>query len=175
MYDAAKRRDVDAFYASLDSDARAALSKKEVAALLKSANDEIVERLKALSAEDSSVLQEASVRYADGERSTLAFERDGYRVTSAGAFPSTARSPAEALGDLRRALARRSHTALVLVLSADARAALQEQLDGLATALEQPEALDIRVDGDSAMVRAPDGHWVELKREGGVWKVRDFE
>src|SRR5690606_1703006 len=106
MHDAAKRQDVDAFYASLDSAARASLSKQEVAALLKGANAEIVARLQALSETDAEVTQVASVRYVDGERSTLAFERGAYRVTSAGAFPSTARSPAEALGDLRRALAR---------------------------------------------------------------------
>jgi hypothetical protein len=175
MRSAVERQDVDAIYAMLDADARAALTKADVKALLGQSKREIDQRLTALTKPGAQVVQHAHVRYSDGEQSTLTFERGRYRVTSAGAFPSTARSPAEALGDLRRALARHSYTALMLVLSSDSRAALQLQIGGLVEALEQPEALEIQVDGDTATASAPGGHRVELRREDGVWKVRDFQ
>ena len=32
-----------------------------------------------------------------------------------------------------------------------------------------------RVRGDEAEVQVPGGHWVRLKQEAGIWRVRDFD
>ncbi|MBX3200627.1 MAG: hypothetical protein KF894_20990 [Labilithrix sp.] len=40
--------------------------------------------------------------------------------------------------------------------------------------LERPET-HVEVTGDGAVVTIPGGHSVKLKREGGVWRVDDFD
>ena len=41
--------------------------------------------------------------------------------------------------------------------------------------LERPETLHVTVTGDAAVVTVPIGHTVKLKRDGGVWRVDDFD
>lgn len=55
----------------------------------------------------------AVIRYDDGEEAGLALEAGRFRVSSAAALPASARTPAEALSGLRKALARRSYAGLV--------------------------------------------------------------
>jgi hypothetical protein len=81
----------------------------------------------------------------------------------------------EALDGLRRALARRSYPALLRVLSAESRGAVETDLRALAAALENPATLDVKVEGDRADVDVGGGHRVTLRREGGTWRVEDIE
>lgn len=162
-------------YALLDAQARASLSKQDVQRLLKESQAQLLRRVRSFGKPTAKISTTARVRTADGEVSTLVLEQDEFRVTAAGALPAAGITPAEALSELRRALARRSYPALVQVLSADSRSALEEQLSGLVVGLEQPESLHIVIDGETARVTTPGGHWVELSREDGVWRVRDFE
>jgi hypothetical protein len=41
--------------------------------------------------------------------------------------------------------------------------------------LSEPGTLPVQVNGDAAVVAVPGGHQVKLKREGGVWRVEDFD
>jgi hypothetical protein len=43
------------------------------------------------------------------------------------------------------------------------------------TGLEHPETLPVQVSGESATVAVPGGHHVRMKRDGGVWRVDDFD
>jgi hypothetical protein len=117
----------------------------------------------------------ARVRFADGEAATLDVEDGAFRVEAAYALPAGARTPADALAELRRVLARRSYAGLVRVLTERARSALEADLRSLVEGLESPEGLQVDVTGDTATAEVPGGHEVKLKREGGVWRVEDFD
>ncbi len=172
---AVARRDAAAVHAMLDADARAALSVQDVKRLLEGTGPQLDERAKALSATSARVDTTAEVTYSDGEVSVLNLEDGRFRVTGAGGLPGWGATPAQALGELRRALQRRSYSAMSAVLSSDSRRDLEQELKGLIDGLSRPEALDIDVDGDRAVVTTPSGHVVQLRREDGVWKVRDFD
>ena len=69
----------------------------------------------------------------------------------------------------------RSYAGLMRVLTASTRAAIEQDLRSLVEGLERPETLHVEVSGDSATVGVPGGHSVKLKRDGGVWRVEDFD
>ena len=96
-------------------------------------------------------------------------------MTSAGALPGGARTPEQALDQLRRVIARRSYAGLMRVLSPATRAAIEQDLRSLVDGLEHPETLPVQVTGDTALTNVPGGHRVRLKRDGGVWRVDDFD
>lgn len=118
---------------------------------------------------------EATLRYGDGEHAALMVEEGEFRLGAADALPAAARTPVQALEQLRRVIARRSYAGLIRVLSPATRAAMEEDLRSLVEGLEEPAGLDVDVSGDAAVVFVPGGHVVRLKREAGVWHVEDFE
>jgi hypothetical protein len=122
-----------------------------------------------------SIKAHARVRYPDGEDATLDLEHGAFRIAAADALPAGARTPVEALEQLRRVLARRSYAGLLRVLSPSTRAAVESDLRSLVDGLERPDGLEVRIAGDSATVQIPGGHQVKLRRESGVWRVDDFD
>src|SRR5208283_3790425 len=116
----------------------------------------------------------ARLRYADGEEAALELREGRYWVTAAGALPGGARTPEEALEQLRRVLARRSYAALMRVLSPATRAAVESDVRALVDGLSAPGTLTVQVLGDAAVVPVPGGHLVKLRREAGVWRNEDF-
>ena len=72
-------------------------------------------------------------------------------------------------------LARRSYAGLMRVLSPATRAAVESDLRALVDGLSEPGTLPVQANGDAAVVKVPGGHQVKLKREGGVWRVEDFD
>jgi hypothetical protein len=130
---------------------------------------------KAVAEPGTVVRASARVRYPDGEDATLDLEDDGFRISSADALPAAARTPREALEQLRRALARRSYAALLRVLSPSTRSAIESDLRSLVEGLKEPDGLDVQISGDAASVQIQGGHSVKLRRDAGVWKVEDFD
>jgi hypothetical protein len=61
------------------------------------------------------------------------------------------------------------------VLSPATRAAMENDLRALVEGLNEPGTLPVKANGDAAVVNVPGGHQVKLKREGGVWRVEDFD
>jgi hypothetical protein len=173
--EAAKRGDSEALYAMLTRAAQRSYGRAATRALVRDARTELGRKAVALSDPSTRLTARARVRFADGEGAEFELEDGGFRIASAGALPSGARTPAQALGELRGALARRSYASLLRVLSEDKRGALESDLRSLVTGLEQPDTLDIKVNGDAAEVRVPGGHLVKLKREAGVWRIDDFD
>jgi len=172
---AAARGDADAIYAMMTSSAQKARSKDDVRAIVATERAELAEQAKALSAKDARVDATARLRFDDGEESTLELKEGRFYVTSAGALPGGARTPEEALDQLRRVVARRSYAGLMRVLSPATRAAIEQDLRSLVTGLEHPETLQVQVTGDTASIAVPGGHHVRLKRDGGVWRIDDFD
>lgn len=173
--DAVERGDSDAVYGMLTSDAKREYGREQVKTMIGGSQKEILRAARAASAPDSRVEALATVRFADGEQAELAVEEGKFRVGSAGALPLGARTPSQALAELRQALARRSYPGILRVLSTESKSALENDMRSLVDGLEQPETLDVKINGDNAEVQVPGGHKVKLKREGGVWRVEDFD
>ncbi|HEX4335989.1 MAG TPA: hypothetical protein VH062_08760 [Polyangiaceae bacterium] len=162
-------------YALLTDDARATYGVAGTGKLLAESRKEITDHAAAMASSTATVRASAEVRYVDGETAVLAVEHGGYRITAAAGLPSGARTPSQALGELRGALSRRSYAALVRLLSSDTRAAVEGDLRSLVVGLERPDALSVKVHGETAEVEVPGGHKVLLKREAGLWRIHDFD
>jgi hypothetical protein len=173
--DAAARGDADALYGMMTVASQRARSREDVRKLVGEERAELAEQGKALAGSDVRVEATARLRYADGEEAALELRDGRYWVTASGALPGGARTPEEALDQLRRVLARRSYAALMRVLSPATRAAIENDLRTLVDGLNEPSGLPVNVNGDAAVVAIPGGHQVKLKREGGVWRVDDFD
>jgi hypothetical protein len=172
---AVERGDGEAVHALLTRESQRAFGEEGTKRLLAGSQKELRQQVVALRSPTTTIETVATVRFADGEQAVLELERGRFRVGAASGLPTGARTPEQALVELRQALARRSYPALIRVLSKDSRSAVENDLRSLVTGLEATEALDVKVDGDSAEVRVPGGHSVRLKREAGIWRVQDFE
>ena len=179
--DAAARGDSDAVYALLSESSKRDYTSAEVKGLVGDQRDELKLQAEAVrkafgaGADPSRVVTEAMVPFADGERAALRLEQGEYRIGAADALPADARTVAQALGQLRRVIARRSYQGLLRVLTPRSRAAIEEDLRTLVDGLEEPDGLDVKVTGDIAVVTVPGGHFVRLKRDVGVWRIEDFD
>ncbi len=162
-------------YALLTPEGQRALGLAGTKQLVQESRSEITRTARAVQGEDARVEASAETRFADGESATLVLEDGRFLVDAASLLPSRPRTPSEALSGLRRALARRSYPALMAALASDSQSAVEADISALVTGLEHPETLDIQLNGDSAEVELPSGHVVKLKREGGVWRVLDFD
>lgn len=178
--DAAAKGDGEAVYAMMSEASKRNYTAAEVKGLVADQREELKLQADAVKkvfagADASRVTTEAMVPFADGERASLRLEEGEYRIGAADALPADARTVAQALGQLRRVIARRSYQGLLRVLTARSRAAIEEDLRTLVEGLEAPDGLDVKVTGDTAVVTVPGGHLVRLKRDAGVWRIEDFD
>jgi hypothetical protein len=171
---AARQGDSDAIYRMLSERSRRELGRSGTARLIADTKKELALQAEALGRPDVPIDAVAAVRYEDGENALLELEDGVFKVGSAAALPSAPRTPAQALEDLRQALARRSYAAFLRLLSAETQSALESDLSAVVRGLEDPETLDVQVRGDAAEVELPGGHVVKLKRERGVWRIEDL-
>ncbi|MET0594978.1 MAG: hypothetical protein ABW133_19925 [Polyangiaceae bacterium] len=172
---AAAKGDARAIHGMLSDRSRKSLAVSDVERILTDERTELATQTKAMQDPSAVVRASARVRYADGEDATLDVEEGSFHVSSADALPAGARTPNEALEQLRRVLARRSYSGLMRVLSPATRSAIESDLRSLVDGLAHPEGLDVQVSGDVASVQIQGGHFVRLRRDGGVWKVEDFD
>jgi hypothetical protein len=173
--EAARAGDSERIYALLSRQAQRDFGRQGTRTRVEESKRELAWQGAALLAPRPHVEALAEIRFDDGESALLELEAGVFRLSSLGTIPSQARSPAQALGDFRRALARRSYPALLGVLSLETRSALEGDLRSLVEGLENPETLDVKVSGDNAVVVVPGGHQVKLRREAGVWRIQDFD
>lgn len=173
--EAARSADSERIYALLSREAQRDFGHQGTRELAQEAKPELRRQAAALLAPDVKVQAAAEIFFTDGESALFNLEQGRFRLSSLGTVPSRARTPSQALGDFRRALARRSYPALLGVLSLETRAALERELKSLVEGLENPETLDVKVSGDTAVVDVPGGHQVKLRREAGVWQILDFD
>ena len=173
--EAARAGDSERIYALLSRQSQRDFGRRGSAALVQQSKAELSRQGAALLQPGARVEALAEIRFEDGESALLELSDGVFRLSSLGTIPSQARSPAEALADFRRALARRSYAAVLGVLSLETRGALEGDLRSLVEGLENPETLDVKVSGDNAVVVVPGGHQVKLRREAGVWRIQDFD
>ncbi len=173
---AAAKGDADAIYEMMSDKSRRSLSRDEVRKIIAGERAELVDQSKAITAPSVVIKSRARVRYADGEDTSLDLDEQGvFRISSADALPAGAKTPEQALEQLRRVLSRRSYAGLMRVLSPATRSAIEGDLRSLVVGLEHPEGLEVNIAGETATVQIPGGHEVKLKREAGVWHVEDFD
>ncbi len=172
---AASRGDADAIYEMMTVSAKRSRSRDEVRKIVKEERDELAEQARSLASKESRVEATAHLAFDDGEKASLELDRGRFWVSAAGALPGGARTPEQALDHLRRVLARRSYAGLMRVVTPATRAAIEADLRSLVVGLEKPEALPVQTTGDTAQVTVPGGHHVRLKRDGGIWRVDDFD
>jgi hypothetical protein len=173
--DAAAKGDANAMYGMLSERSRHSMKPEDVRRILADQGTELAEQARALSGSTAIVRASAKLRFADGEDAVLDLERGEFHVSSADGLPAGARTPEQALEQLGRALARRSYAGLMRVLSPSTRSAIESDMRSLVEGLSHAEGLDIQVSGDVASVHIQGGHLVKLRREGGIWKVEDFD
>jgi hypothetical protein len=173
--EAAMRGDADRLYAMMTTSARRVRSKADTQQIVDDERSELADQARDIERPDVRVEATARLRFADGEEAALELHDGRYWVTAAGALPGGARTPEEALDQLRRVLARRSYPALMRVLSPATRTAIESDVRTLVDGLNEPGTLPVRLNGDAAIIAVPGGHQVKLKREGGVWRVEDFD
>lgn len=172
---AVREGDTAAIYAMMSDESRRTISLEELRRVMRDQKTELTQHAESLTSGERTVTAHAEVRYADGEVVSLDLDGGRFKVTAADALPAAATTPAQALGHLRRVLARRSYQGLLRVLSPRTRAAIERDLRSLVDGLTDPESLVIDVVGDSATVEIPGGHRVKLRREDGIWHVDDFD
>ncbi len=171
--EAVGRGDADATYGMLSSTAQRSLGKGEVKRLLREQSGEFADLSKALQGAQPHV--SARARFEDGEQVYFELEHGHFLVSSADLLPGGSPRPEEALDRLRRALARKSYHGLMRVLTPATREAVEAEVRALVAGLARPDALTLRVTGDTATVAIPGGHSAKLRRERGLWRVSDFE
>lgn len=172
---AAAKGDADAIYEMMTSAAQKSRSRDDVRRLVAEQRGELADQAKQVTAKDARVEATARLRYDDGEEAQLELRDGRFWITASGALPGGSRTPEQALDQLRRVLARRSYAGLMRVLTPQTRAAIEQDLRSLVNGLERPETLHVQVTGDVATVNVAGGHTVKLKRDGGVWRVDDFD
>ncbi len=172
---AVKRAMLQAIYAMLTKSSQRRYGLAGTQALVAGSARELRAQASALAGPGVEVQATAELRFADGESVVLVLDEGRFRVGSAGTLPAQGSTVPEALAALRRALSERSYSALLRLLSAQTRAAIERDLGSLVEGLEHPESLELEEDGDAASVSVPGGHIIKLRREGGVWRVEDFD
>lgn len=172
---AATRGDGERIYDMMTSEGQKARTRDDVKKIVESERQELADQAKAMTAPSTRVQATARLRFDDGEETALELRGGRFWVTAAGALPGGAHTPEAALDQLRRVVARRSYAGMLRVLTPRTRAMIEQDLRSLVEGLENPDTLSVHVTGDSATVIVPGGHHVRLKREGGVWRIDDFD
>jgi hypothetical protein len=172
---AAARGDSAAIYAMMTSASQKALSPADVQRIVVAERSELAEEAAAVASKDAKITARARLRFSDGEEAALDLSGGRFFVASGGSIPGGAATPEEALVELRRVVARRSYAGLVRILAPSTRAAVEQDLRSLVTGLERADTLEVVTQGDEASANVPGGHHVKLKREGGLWRVLDFD
>ncbi|CAN5380818.1 hypothetical protein BH09MYX1_BH09MYX1_49580 [soil metagenome] len=173
--DAAAKGDADGIYDMMTTEAQKSRPRDEVRKVVADERGELGDVATALRAPHTRVQATARLRYDDGEEAALDLKDGLFWVTSAGALPGGARTPEEALDQLRRVVARRSYAGLMRVLSPQTRAMIEQDLRSLVDGLEKPDTLPVQIAGDTATVEVPGGHHVRMRRDGAVWRIDDFD
>jgi hypothetical protein len=172
---AAAKGDPNAIYDMMTSEGQKERTRDDVKRIVEGERQELADQAKAVTAPSTRVQATARLRFEDGEETALELRGGRFWVTSAGALPGGAYTPEAALDQLRRVVARRSYAGLLRVLTPRTRAMIEQDLRSLVEGLDNPDTLSVHVTGDSATASVPGGHHVRLKREGGVWRVDDFD
>lgn len=107
-----------------------------------------------------------------GARTVVLVEENGELRVDSGILGLPALdTPERAIAALHRALTREIGLGVGPLLAEAQRRAWLEERARYRDGTSEPEALDVRVDGDGAVATTPLGDEIRLVREGGEWRV----
>lgn len=171
---AVQTRNTDQALALLTEEGRRAYGAAQVKHHLADNQPELLATVQGALSEGAQTRVRARFVGATGWTAHLVTEQGQFRIDGA-VIPSAPYQPQDALRELQLALAHRSFTGLLRVLSAESSQALAREVRSLIVALEDPDAASLDVQGRTATATLPGGHQVTLQRENGNWKIIDFD
>lgn len=145
---------------------------ERIAAARADADAELVALARAIA--EAPVEPRAHVVLADGARIDLVQEGQAWRIDRGTLGRPALARPVDAVVALHDALARSRAEALIALLARAERTELAAELERWIAATADPEALEIVIDGESALVRTPTGEEIDLVRESGEWRVLEL-
>jgi hypothetical protein len=111
--------------------------------------------------------------WSDGRQAELV--RDGgWRLTTPRIAAGGAPSPEEAVRRFAEALERHDLDGLLDLLADPLRSLVERELADRLTRLKTALNKEIQVDGKRARIRLDERFYLELRQEGGRWRVSDF-
>lgn len=168
------RDDPAAAYSLLSKEVRATLTFPQFAAQWRELRAERADQAKQLGSVRAVELH-ARVSSASSGGVELRDEGGGWRVHQSDWVGDAIHTPDGVMRALVRAVERRDYDAFVQLLSQKKRAKLDRavkiRLDALRLALERP----MEVEGDRVVIQVDPEHRLWLVREGGTWRIDDFE
>lgn len=176
--DAAAAGDADTLHGMLTKRSQAELPKAEVARIVKESPGELKDQAAQIKKKSESITTVAILQYEDGTSVALELENGVFRIASAGYLPAGGATPEQTALAFRDVLKRRSYPGILRLLSPALRAAVEGQLKGLETALDQPDATKMQnpsANGDEVEIKLQNGHRLRLKRIDGKWYIDNFE
>lgn len=175
--DALARGDAEATLAMEADSAHRGRDGAAQAARMEDARAELAALGSAMAEAPPAALREhARVPLASGELVVMARDPDGgWRIEGGVLGVPALVAPRDAIAALRSALARRDLRGVEEVLARRTRAAWEDEVARVVEQTADPDALQIRLDGDRAIVTTPGGVRIELVREADEWRVLDVQ
>jgi hypothetical protein len=157
-----------------DADALAALTARSRDAIVAAQAANVTE-LRALGETLAHAPTERAARawLSDGGAVSLVHEDGSWRVDRGVLGRPVLARPEDAVVALHDALVRSRLGALTTLLARSPRAELEGELARWIDGTADPDALEVSVHGEAAMVLTPTGDHIELVHEGGEWRVVD--
>lgn len=169
------RHDASAAYAQSSELIRARYPENKVHELLNANARELTQAgTQLVETQAAQVHTRAHATTPTGESFTL-HEHDGRWFIDGNVFTGAdLTTPLDTVAALRRALTRRSMPGFERVLSRSAREDVDAEIERILTSFDDPLALDVRVEGNTATIRAPSGQELHLVREAGEWRISEI-
>jgi hypothetical protein len=118
-------------------------------------------------------VERARALWSDGRQAELV--RDGgWRLTTPRIAAGGAGSPEEAVRRFAEALEHHDLDGLIDLLADPLRSLVERELADRLSRLKTALTKEIQVDGKRARIRLDERFYLELKQEGGRWRVSDF-
>ena len=173
---ALKAGDTETIHAMLTSQARANMSRAEVAEILARDQNELRLRAKQIEAAAQVPLHgEASLFLEDGRAVSLALEDGGFHLHGAGLLPARPMTPEQAVREFSDAVRARDYDRLRAVLSPRGQAEMVEVFTSLEDSLAGLDLAVVDVRSKKAEVELPSGLRVRLIEQNGIWLVEEVK
>ena len=179
LQSAASRNDTTALYALLPERSRDSESLEHFRTRLQTEQTELGALRDDLSHAESEHRQAAvEVPLRGGNSVAVVEDREGWRLSEPGFGPASTPNAIDAARALRAALVAQSLPAILQILSARARGAIQAEISALTDALGDPAGLAHTSTSDAGQrmeIHLRDGRTLVMVREGANWRVDDVQ
>jgi len=174
--EAVESEDYETAYRLLSEEQRARMPVEEFRRLAALNGPELEDQARQLRRHlETPIAVTAELRSRTGETASFALEQGQWTLTEGAAGSNSLQSPRHTVRALRRALQRRSYDGVLDLLSRDAQAIVEDEVERIIEALAEDELFAIEVTGNRARVFYDDDHFIDLVREQGRWVITDLD